>query len=272
MPTLRTNDIETRYLDRGDGPPVVFIHGAKSTRAAWQFQIEALQDEYRTIAYDVRDHGATDPSPSNYGIDQLVDDLHQLIEGLGLDTPVVCGHSMGGFVAQRHAVTYPDDAVGHVFADTWTPGHFSKCEYFLMNLVPRLYVKGIDAVGYERVSQALAVLHSLLITKDGHSEEESVEVTGNDSDKFTAERLSRISRVTVQWLQSSIDLTEVSNPVLFLYGENELDYMHAHVGRMAADIDDFRAHEIPDVGHHPHQENPEVFTEHLETFLAENAE
>lgn len=59
MPTVQMDDIETYYEVSGDGPPIVFIHGALSDHIAAAQQLEAFSDTYTAIAYDLRGHGDT---------------------------------------------------------------------------------------------------------------------------------------------------------------------------------------------------------------------
>ena len=110
MPTVRTNDIETYYERRGSGPPLVFVHAAILDHAQWDPQVDALSDQYTTVAYDVRGHGRTGGSARNrYSIDLFADDLDALITALDLDDPVVVGLSTGA--ASRRS-TRPDTPIG----------------------------------------------------------------------------------------------------------------------------------------------------------------
>ena len=76
MPSIQTNDIHTYYDRRGDGPPLVFIHGAILDHAQWEPQLERLSESYTTIAYDVRGHGRTGGSAKeSYSIDLFGEDV-----------------------------------------------------------------------------------------------------------------------------------------------------------------------------------------------------
>lgn len=126
MQTVRTNDVETTYEDHGEGPPVVFIHGAILDRTQWQAQFDALADDYRTIAYDVRGHGHTGRSrPTSYSVELLAADLDALIDELDLEQPVLCGHSTGGCIAQVYAAQHPDKIAGLVLASTFGPEYLT---------------------------------------------------------------------------------------------------------------------------------------------------
>ena len=96
MPTVQTDDIETYYEERGEGPPIVFIHGALADHTAAKQQLGAFSDAYTAIAYDLRGHGnTTNPQHTPYSIDLLAEDLHAFIAETSLERPVLCGVSMG---------------------------------------------------------------------------------------------------------------------------------------------------------------------------------
>ena len=59
MSTVQTNGIRTYYEEYGEGPPIVFLHGATSDHRLWAEQATPLADDYRIITYDMRGHGRT---------------------------------------------------------------------------------------------------------------------------------------------------------------------------------------------------------------------
>lgn len=112
-PTVRTDDIETYYELRGDGPPVVFVHGALADHSAVDQQLAAFSHSYTAIAYEIRGRGrTTSPRNASYSIDLLADDLNDVIDALDLDRSVICGVSTGGMIAQVYAGRYPDQLAG----------------------------------------------------------------------------------------------------------------------------------------------------------------
>jgi pimeloyl-ACP methyl ester carboxylesterase len=64
--TVHANGIRQHYLDAGQGPPVVLLHGFPETNYAWRHQIPALATRYRVIAPDLRGYGETDKPASGY--------------------------------------------------------------------------------------------------------------------------------------------------------------------------------------------------------------
>ncbi len=91
-------DIEIGYDDVGAGEVVLFIHGFPHNRALWSAQLGALLGRARCIAPDLRGFGeSTVGGP--YSMDRYADDLVLLLDVLRIDRAVVCGLSMGGYVA-----------------------------------------------------------------------------------------------------------------------------------------------------------------------------
>jgi 3-oxoadipate enol-lactonase len=83
---------------RGEGPTILFVHGYPFDRSIWREQIDAL-DGYRRIAPDLRGMGQSDAPDLGYGMALYAADLAALLDALGVDQVILCGLSMGGYVA-----------------------------------------------------------------------------------------------------------------------------------------------------------------------------
>ena len=94
---------------RGEGAPVVFVHGFSNDRFVWDDVAGALPERFRPIAYDLRGHGDSGWDPQGrYLVEDHVGDLEGLVKQLGLRNIVVWGNSTGGRVAQVFAGLHPD--------------------------------------------------------------------------------------------------------------------------------------------------------------------
>ena len=110
VPTTRlTMNVLERAGDRPDGIPVVLVHGNVSSSLFWQETMQALPQEYRVLAPDLRGFGQTDTAPvdASRGLRDFADDLHGLLEALQLAPAHVVGWSMGGGVAMQYALEHP---------------------------------------------------------------------------------------------------------------------------------------------------------------------
>lgn len=110
------------YQDVGNrtGIPVLFIHAFPLSHRMWDAQVEALRKTYRTISYDIRGFGQSGVGDGQYTIDLLVEDIAALQKHLGISSSVICGLSMGGYLALRMKELYPDRVKALVLADTRT--------------------------------------------------------------------------------------------------------------------------------------------------------
>ena len=106
MIAMLDGGMEMAYDDAGTGPPVLFIHGWPHNRTLWAAQLSGLPTHARCIAPDLRGFGGSSVV-SPFTIDQYADDLAAFLSVLGVERAVVCGVSMGGYVAfsmlRRHS-------------------------------------------------------------------------------------------------------------------------------------------------------------------------
>jgi len=102
---------------RGSGPAVLFIHGYPLDRTIWQHQVAHLEG-FRRIAPDLRGMGRSDAPDLGYSMATYADDLAGLLEVLGEESVVLCGLSMGGYIAFEFLRRHPDRVRGLVLMDT----------------------------------------------------------------------------------------------------------------------------------------------------------
>jgi pimeloyl-ACP methyl ester carboxylesterase len=105
---VKAGDLEVFRVERGEGEPVVFIHGNWSTCSWWEPTLERTPPGFRFLAYDLRGRGQTRGPDSDYTLPSLAADLRDLADALGLDRFHVVGHSLGSAVAMEFALQYPE--------------------------------------------------------------------------------------------------------------------------------------------------------------------
>jgi pimeloyl-ACP methyl ester carboxylesterase len=94
-------------VERGQGPPLVLLHGIMLSSALWVHQLRDLALHHRVIAIDLRGHGQSLPGSTGSGIPILAADVAAVLEALAVEQAVVVGHSMGGMVALQMALDLP---------------------------------------------------------------------------------------------------------------------------------------------------------------------
>ena len=107
--TVAIRDLTMHYLDwRGDGAPMLALHGLASSGHWYRRMAPHLAADYRIVAPDQRGHGATTQAPSGYDWQTLAEDAVGLLDHLGIERAPVLGHSWGGHVASNLAMRFPD--------------------------------------------------------------------------------------------------------------------------------------------------------------------
>lgn len=102
-------DAQLHYEVYGDkGPWLVFVPGLGGHGAFWLEQAKYFSKSHRVVIFDHRGHGKSTGGDESSGIDQCVGDLRLLLDELGAETIRLVGHSMGGMIAQKFALAYPE--------------------------------------------------------------------------------------------------------------------------------------------------------------------
>lgn len=117
---VETVDVEgttLAYIDVGEGPQtLVLIHGLGSYMPAWRNNVAALSEHARVIALDLPGYGQSDKPLAPYSMRYFVAKIRGLLDALGVENPVLVGHSMGGQIAMTYALQHPQEVAGLVLA------------------------------------------------------------------------------------------------------------------------------------------------------------
>ncbi len=162
MATINRDGVNIYYEDHGTGPAVLLSHGYSATSRMWAGQVDAFKDRYRVITWDMRGHGQSDSpdDPSKYSEAATVDDIAAILAHLGIESAVIGGLSLGGYMSLAFNVAHPkmvralmlfDTGPGYknpVAREGWNETAQKRAENFEKN--------GLDALGRSaevRVSQ-----------------------------------------------------------------------------------------------------------------------
>jgi len=104
---------------RGQGDPIVFLHGMGSSSGTWAGQMAALEGRFSVIAFDLLGHGQSPvpKDPALYSRDGALADLDDVVATLG-PKPVLVGHSLGGYLALAYSATRRGSVRGMVVMAT----------------------------------------------------------------------------------------------------------------------------------------------------------
>jgi pimeloyl-ACP methyl ester carboxylesterase len=119
-----TNGKKLAYIERGQGFPVVLLHGYLETKEVWQDFAGYLATHYRVIIPDIPGHGGSDTLAETHSMELMAQSIQSLLQSLGIEKFTLIGHSMGGYVMLAFAQLFPEKLTGmvlfhsSVFADT----------------------------------------------------------------------------------------------------------------------------------------------------------
>ena len=108
MPYLNRDGAEIYYEVHGDGPAMLFCSVTGLDHQAWKFhQVPEFSRDHKVILFDYRGTGKSSKNIEEYSIKMFADDAVAILDHLQIEQAIVCGHSMGGVVAQLLALDYP---------------------------------------------------------------------------------------------------------------------------------------------------------------------
>ena len=120
LPYETIGDIDIYYEIHGppEAPPLILIGGWASYRWIWFRQIPAFKERYRCVVFDNRGAGRSSKPDHPYTMEMFADDVVGLMEALDIENAHILGISMGGFIAQQIAISYPEKVRGLIIASS----------------------------------------------------------------------------------------------------------------------------------------------------------
>jgi pimeloyl-ACP methyl ester carboxylesterase len=116
--SVRAGDLDIAVGIVGSGPALVLLHGIGSRGVSWIPVAEELAAEFRLVILDLRGHGESSKPERGYLISNYAHDLDAVLNALGLERPLIVGHSLGGMTALEWAIDHPDRAAALVIEDS----------------------------------------------------------------------------------------------------------------------------------------------------------
>lgn len=108
MPNIKVGDVTFHLEESGEGEPLILLHGLLgSIESDWKRFIPSFSREYRVIAVDMRGHGLTDNPDGKLSDELFISDFIKLLDVLHLESVLVCGYSLGGFVGLMAGIHHP---------------------------------------------------------------------------------------------------------------------------------------------------------------------
>jgi pimeloyl-ACP methyl ester carboxylesterase len=111
--------VRMRYVDVGQGPPVVLLHGFASSIENWTTVIPRLEAHHRVLAMDLKGFGWTERPEGDYSPEAQARHVAELMDARGIDKAAIVAHSWGSSVALAFALAYPERVDRLVLYSAW---------------------------------------------------------------------------------------------------------------------------------------------------------
>ena len=262
--TVPICDIETAYWETGAGPPFVWVHGFTGAKLDFLNQLSWFADQRRLIAVDLRGHGESSHQ-APYSFDQLAVDLLAFLDALDLMRIDLLGHSMGGMIAMRLAVEYPERVRSLVLMDT-APGPIEVATPTIRDqLADTVRDKGCDAL-----------VPMMKVQPPDAARQRGIDYLGQAEHwRRIAEKLGQMDPEAFIALADELAnhdsyegrLSEITCPTTVIVGEHDQPFLKPSQ-TMAHHIPDAQLIMVPAAAHSPQYENHEDWRAAIESHLS----
>jgi 4,5:9,10-diseco-3-hydroxy-5,9,17-trioxoandrosta-1(10),2-diene-4-oate hydrolase len=259
------------YVRAGSGPPVLLLPGAGGWRLTFAAMLDRLAAGHTAYALDPPGQGDTrvlDPAFA-YDVDAIADSIIDFLDQQGVSTVDLVGHSWGGGFALRLAQRHPERVTkiallapaGIDVADSW--------EFRLL----RLPLVGELLTRFTSAASMRHLMHKSFYDRDRMPPDEVIKEaaralrSGPDAASLCRDLL-RVERA-VRWTDTEQGLSQVTAPVMILWGAHDRIFAVEHLARFTDHLPDVRAHVLAGAGHSLHDDRPDLVYPLLINFLTD---
>ncbi len=260
---ITVNDLTVSYNDEGENgaPVIIFIHGFPFNKSMWDKQVKALKENYRVIAYDVRGHGDSDSGTGDFSIDLFADDLLSLMDELKIDKAMLCGLSMGGYIALNAVEKHPDRFDALILSDTNCIADSLEAKEKRLKTIESIKKNGVEKFAEESIINLFAP-ESLSTKKvEIAAVREMIVNTSKQS-------ISKTLRAFYERKETCSRLQDINIPVLIMVGKEDKITPPEAAQMMHEKIVDSVLYIIEHAGHLSNLENPIDFNSQLEELVS----
>lgn len=261
MKRVFARELEFGVIDQGQGSPLVFVHGFPLSHAMWNSQIPVFAGKHRVLAPDLRGFGSSVDTEGTVSMEDFADDLAAILDFLEVKEPVVlCGLSMGGYIAWQFVRKYGPRLRGLVLCDTRARADAPDIVEYRLKLAKLVVESGTQSV-------AEAMLPKAVGPKTFADRPEVLDavrgmILASDPSGVAAASRGMATRPDMTGLLPRIDV-----PTLVVVGADDVLTPVDEMREMAAAIPGAQFQVVPEAGHLAPLENPGVFNAVLAEFL-----
>lgn len=271
MPFITTDDdVKLHVEEAGEGQPIVFVHEFGGDQRSWEPQVRFFSRRYRCITFNARGYPPSDvpAEVERYSQARAVDDIRDVMDGLGIDRAHVVGLSMGGFATLHFGLRYPGRARSLVVAGAGYGAEKQYEDYFRQ--VSLDVARQFEAQGSEAFSHTygMAAARIAYLVKDPRGWQEFRRMLGEHSAKGSANTMRGVQATRPSIYDLEADLVKMTVPTLVVTGDEDDHCLQPGIF-MKRVIPASGLVVLPKTGHTLNLEEPALFNSFVAEFLAQ---
>ena len=256
------NEGEQIYFEAvGQGDAVVLCHGLGGNHAIWYQQVPALAERFRVITWDQRGFGRSTNVHEKNSPAAAAEDLKAILDHLDIDRAHLIGQSLGGWAVTGFTLKYPDRVRSLVLADTiggiYTPEASAHFDVYIRESMTS------PPPDQQPINRHPAVGEQLSIADPAKT--------------FLYKQIGSVAppapkNAGLQLRQTSYPLDAVRKmnlPTLLVVGQNDPIFPPAVIRSVADELPGASVAEVPNTGHSPYFESPDVWNSIVIAFLSQ---
>jgi len=260
---IAVNNHTISFNDEGpdNAPVMIFIHGFPLNKTMWNKQVEVMIENCRVIAYDIRGFGNSDAGTEDFSIELFVDDLLGLMDFLKIEKAMLCGLSMGGYIALNAIENFPKRFDALVLCDTNCIADTPEAKENRMKTIESIRKNGLEQYANESVK-------NLFAPESFVTNMEKIAVVKKIIMNTSVQSISRTLYALIRRKETCTNLTNLTIPVLILVGREDKITPPEAARQMQKNIKGSKLNIIEHAGHLSNIENPYEFNIQIEKFIS----
>lgn len=270
--TLQIKGNHIFYVAKGEGKPIILIHGYGAAIWVWEKQINILSQSHRVYALDLIGHGFSDRPKIPYTPETYIYFLRDFMDAVGIDQATLIGNSMGGGIAWAVALLFPERVRRLVLIDCVPPDVLDqvKNESFRMLVaikdvpyLPYLIFSGGNRNSLKRILQECVSNINLITAEILNRQYQLSRIKGSSWTLYSTFRNAE------KGLEFKGNLSQIHHPTLFLWGEEDQVFPPSVGKTLHQEMIGSKFQVIEKSGHIPMWETPDKVNEAILSFLQE---
>lgn len=261
--SVKISDVSLSYDDLGSGDvPLIFIHGFPFDKTMWHPQLRFLSEITRVIAYDIRGFGNSEKGLQKFSIDLFARDLVEFMDALQIKRAVICGLSMGGYIALNAYNRNPERFAAIILSDTQCIADSAQAKEGRQKTIELIKNNGIKEF-------TEGFLKKIFFPATLETQKEMVEKIRSTILETSADSIMQTLAALAERDETCSILGKISVPALIICGDADVVTPPEQSQALQNGIPGSAIRMILNAGHVSNVEQPAVFNNYIAEFLAD---